>query len=869
MNFRPLRDDEQEIKLFKRLTCFASFFAAIALAAISIVNALCPFLFGNSETILLLAFAAAAPIVLAWRNPHRETGIELYGTLVLLLLLSNLGLLFMDGYRDEFYSTVFLVLVIPFVLFVLDKIASMYVHWVTASPMMDRAAMVFLRGVWKERFGRGLFVPAKISHKNRLGPADSINESLRRIANYPAFLLSVFLICFASIVCAQLFASSLIAQTGLIVASVLVAATAFWIASKNEGVVDTVFSAMLLFCNAMSTRFFPGTIQYPNKYRRRLNLFYSAIMMLSFSVNTFWFPWALGSFFQVGSASQLVLNIGIQFIVVVALAPLLMFAMAVISIGPTLREFHRLCEGGKALLGHEGWSEFDCLHDRLSKSSNADEAECVWVGFHEQKQFPILIPMTLFNQHAHLLGGSGAGKTGLGLATLTAQMIRQNDGPVIVIDGKGDNEFFQSILRWCEEDKRKFKWFTTSAEKSTYLFNPLGQKAIEKFSLSEIVGFFLLSLNLFHGSDYGRGWYTQASKKALAEATKLKREGESKPATLEIFCKHLEAIVAGEKELEKAAKHVLYLIQTLAEFPQLNNASLHSPPNSDVPRHPACEHAIDMLEVIKKKQVVYFSFDSLTDVSSAGELSRMAVYSIISAAKAFHEETATKPQVTVIIDEAQNIVASNIGSAIEMARSRGIHFVFSHQSRDQLKLGGGTDLRSIFDACTQVKLHFDAVGETVNHLQAISGEVGYADGTWEQFVSDLTGGNASKAYALKRGGNPAIASVRMEVGPRLSINEIQDSASKKNGCILAVNRREGLAQYKGAFPIHVDYPITEEDYKAHQLRRWPARTDETVESVPHWPNIPNETVVRSETERPKSDDEIVSELLKAANGETN
>lgn len=93
MNFRPLRDDEQEIKLFKRLTCFASFFAAIALAAISIVNALCPFLFGNSETILLLAFAAAVPMVLAWRNPNRETGIELYGTLVLLLLLSNLGLL--------------------------------------------------------------------------------------------------------------------------------------------------------------------------------------------------------------------------------------------------------------------------------------------------------------------------------------------------------------------------------------------------------------------------------------------------------------------------------------------------------------------------------------------------------------------------------------------------------------------------------------------------------------------------------------------------------------------------------------------------------------------------------------------------------
>lgn len=350
-------------------------------------------------------------------------------------------------------------------------------------------------------------------------------------------------------------------------------------------------------------------------------------MLLRIAVNTFWFPWALGSFTQVGTATQLIFNIAIQLVVVIALAPLLIFAIAIVAVGPVLREFERLCETDDALLRNEGWTEFDGYSDRLSKSGQPEESECIWIGIHQQRKFPILIPTDLLNQHVHMLGGSGAGKTGLGLATLAAQLIKQNKGPVIIIDGKGDNSLFQSVRRWCDEEKRKLKWFTTPAERSTYLFNPLGQAAIDRFSLSEIVGFLLLSLNLFHGADYGRGWFTQASKMALAEAAKLKRKGHLRPATFSLFCKHLEHVIKKDKTLERPALHVLFIIRTLAEFPQLNNVRADNPPDLESPPHPACDHAIEMLEVIKKKQVIYFGFDSLTDPSTAGELSRMAVYS--------------------------------------------------------------------------------------------------------------------------------------------------------------------------------------------------------------------------------------------------
>ena len=864
MNYRPQREPRKELVVFKRLITFASVFAAVALVAISVLNAFYPFLFGNSETVLLIVFAAAVPLALAWKNPHRETGVVVYSTLVLLLLISNLGLLFMSGYRDEFYSTIFIAVVVPFVLFVLDKIAGMYVRRTTASPMLDKSTMHLARDIWNERFGQGLFVPASISDKDRVGDADEIEASLHLISKYPAYLLAVSFICLLSIFGVQLFATSLIAQAGLISASLLIMGAAAFIAYRDRAIVSTVLSALMLFSTATTFRKEPGTIQYRDSYKLRLNLVYSAILMMSFAVNTFWFPWALGSFTQVGSATHLISNIAIQLVVVIALAPLLIFAMAIIAMGPVLREFERLCETEDALLRNEGWTEFDGYSDRLSKSGEATEAECVWIGIHKQRKFPILIPTDLLNQHVHMLGGSGAGKTGLGLATLAAQLIKQNNGPVIIIDGKGDNSLFQSVRRWCDEEKRKLKWFTTSAERSTYLFNPIGQAAIEKFSLSEIVGFLLLSLNLFHGADYGRGWFTQASKTALAEAAMLKRKGHPRPATFSLFCKHLEAVILKDKNLERPALHVLFIIRTLAEFPQLNNAQ-PNPPDPKSPPHPACEHAIDMLEVIKKKQVIYFGFDSLTDPSTAGELSRMAVYSAISAAKVYAQETMKTPNVTVIIDEAQNVVASNIGTAIEMARSSGVSFVFSHQGRDQLKVDGGADLRSVFDACTQVKLHFDAEGESVRHLQEISGEVGYADSTWQQFVSDVISGNTSLEWAVGKNGDPALADVKMQVGPRLTVNEIQDAATATNTCILAVNRKMGVAQYQGAFPIHIDYPISDEEFEENQRRRWPPKTEETVSSEPLWPNIEGETVVRENAPKPEPTD-VEADLEDIAGG---
>ena len=51
---------------------------------------------------------------------------------------------------------------------------------------------------------------------------------------------------------------------------------------------------------------------------------------------------------------------------------------------------------------------------------------------------PILIPRTVFGNHAHFLGDSGAGKTSLGFLPWIEQTIAFGDCSLICIDLKGD-----------------------------------------------------------------------------------------------------------------------------------------------------------------------------------------------------------------------------------------------------------------------------------------------------------------------------------------------------------------------------------------------------------------------------------------------
>ena len=140
------------------------------------------------------------------------------------------------------------------------------------------------------------------------------------------------------------------------------------------------------------------------------------------------------------------------------------------------------------------------------------------LGLHLREGWPVLWDKHLLTDHMHILGGTGTGKTAIGLLTLTNQMIWRNDSALVIVDCKGDPAFFHSVWRESLRAGRTFKWFTTKPNRSTYVFNPFDQKVLERMSLSDIAGFIIQFLNLHHGFEYGRSWFGFAARILLQRA---------------------------------------------------------------------------------------------------------------------------------------------------------------------------------------------------------------------------------------------------------------------------------------------------------------------------------------------------------------
>ena len=840
MNFRPPRKPRAENLATMQFLQVASVCSALAVLTITVVNAVWPFLFVSLESVFLILVAAAVPVVIGYYKPQYKTGQYVYLVLVSLLLASNLARLFTGEAKANFFVAIFLFGIVPFVLYTIDCIATQFVHWATASPRLELQTMVSVRRIWKQRFKRGLFRTASLPRiresEGYVGPDERTKEFLTFVSYYPAYLMGAFGTLFLASVFALLSTPAILVPQALLLMSVALSFGLAFIIDRtypNSG--RLALSALAAFSNYRPIRKLPSMIQSPTPLARRSELLFSSVLLLSFAVSSFWFSWGWFNITFIDSAADVILQILLQFLILFALAPLLLLAMLIVAAGPTIWWFDQACEGDKAILGRKGWTTFDGYADRLRFSGNRHEKNGVWLGFHQTLGFPILVPAELVGEHMHILGGSGSGKTGLGIMTLVNQLIKRNDGPVIIIDGKGDPALFQSAKMWTEEENRKFKWFTTANGKSTYLFNPFAQTHLQKMTLSEIVGLQLLSMNLFHGSGYGRSFFSSASKDAINEGLK---SHDGQLDHFQAFLEHLN-IRAAEDPKNDSGKHLVFMMRTLAEFSQLNGVDRDGNPASDS----VVENAIQMSDVIRRNQVVYFNFESITDPMSTGEISRLALYSTIAAAKEFKENTGKPPKVYVVIDEAQNVMAANVAVLVEQARSYGVALVFCHQNRDQLDMPGGDDLRQLVDESTCIKQIFSArTPEARKHISSISGEVGYYNATWQQFVYRIEQGEITMNRALAKSPNAAIADVSVQAGPRMTPNEIEDVSRAENGCIFSVNRSKGTAQFKGAFPIHIDYPIDEDDYKERNKMTWPAGGGETNTPDPFWPStVENET----------------------------
>ena len=526
-----------------------------------------------------------------------------------------------------------------------------------------------------------------------------------------------------------------------------------------------------------------------------------------------------------------------------AAIPVLYFLLVTyIVAAPALLAHHHALDMPGAIEQHDDWTRFDGYSHRLANSAHPHEHNSLLLGFHPVVEYPILLDVELLREHMHIIGATGTSKTALGLSNLVSQLIRRGDGAVIVLDCKGDPALFHTVRIQSERARRTFKWFTNRLHRSTYVFNPFNQKHLEALTLPEYVGLFMMALNLHHGEDYGRAWFSAASRRLFQRALESQlSQGRNHHAPIGSF-RELEQTIrqlSTDEHEYRAALHLAFIVQTLSQFQQLNLS-----PRADGD-HPALEHAIHMPDVIRERQVVYFSLVGATDVASVAQIAKLAVYSALSAAMAHRDRHGERPKVYLICDEAQTIIGQNIQNVLAQAREHGLACVLAHQTMSQLNPPGGVDLRELVSNCTCVKQVFTARDMvSKKFISDLSGQVGYYNPSWRQLPADVAGGHVSLGHATAPPGFVPFVDIRQEIGPRLTDEDIADINRDPNVSIVAIERNAGCSAFVGAFPVHTDWPISKAEYNRRHLDiPWPAGTDATIELAPFWPAQNEGTIV--------------------------
>ena len=424
---------------------------------------------------------------------------------------------------------------------------------------------------------------------------------------------------------------------------------------------------------------------------------------------------------------------------------------------------------------------------------------------------------------------------------------------------------FNTVRLEAEARGRKFKWFTNKPYRSTYIFNPWKQSYLERLTLPEILGLFLLSLNLHHGDDYGRAYFGMKLRTFLQDALKEALDLENDdvgsrngvgPESFVDLERMLRELSQSSDEYRQA-DHLLHVLQSLLDLPQLNMTTGQQAGKA------AVENAIHMPEVVREKQVVYFSLQSLMDITTVSEIARLALYSALSAAVAYRDETGSKPRVYLFADEAQILIAQNIANVLAQAREFQVACILAHQTLSQLNPPGGVDLRELVLSCTSIKQFWSARDPNQkDYISKISGEVGYYSASWDQFKHRVQNGEIGRQYAASHPGEQMYIRVSESVGPRLTSQDIEDYSRQPNTSILAIERNAGFSCFQGAFPVHMDWIMSEDAYRHRNLELgWPDDSEETITTQGVWPKRESADSVWPEGTDERNTDNVSSKTV--------
>lgn len=495
--------------------------------------------------------------------------------------------------------------------------------------------------------------------------------------------------------------------------------------------------------------------------------------------------------------------------------------------------------------------DWDQYVDRIINSEDELEREHLFLGTSEVGDYPILLHREILNQHAHILGDSGASKTALVMGPQATQLIARADSTVVIIDLKGDRALFESCRREAARTRKlRFRWISNEVGKTTFGFNPFLQSHNSKLTVEQMSQQILQGLSLDYGIQYGAGYFTAMNE--IVMNTIMHETGVRSFAELKGHLSDRDWYKSiGFEEDWKQARHLGALVSRLASSPALNVTPETFPKNPNI-----SSEAIDVANLYEEPQVVYLWLRSGIEPTNAPAIARLFLWAMFTAAS---HQPQDLNRAYFFIDEIQQVVSDGIKLIFEQFRDIGGTLIAAHQTASQLRRQG-TDLGDTIDSCTAMKQIFRASDlQSLERQEKLSGTRNSALTTWHQPFERGSGDLATRFDEIHA--QEGMVRVSEKEHPRHDRNSIQAISSRKQSSLVRFTFGSGYTQFAGkSVAITSDYHISFDQYKARRKTPWPAAEGAFVIEPPKKCGPPD--VVTPVVETPDGDTDFGKEFEK-------